>query len=300
MKNSKTIICILIIIIIVLIGIYYTLSNKPKDEANNQTSVMNNVIVDTIEKAMVNRLDLLDNKTKIEGSEFYGEFTVDEWTNRVKLYYRTHMDFDPVDYDAYLNQDELLCIQAIYDDNMPEDERQNTFTIVNEKTGLAEDSFGNVILLLGDEILVGNYNVKADFTDNQVLGIAYVNSFNYDATMNAYCEFPENYRFLDLYDISETEYGNEFLFIPKDDSVHTSIYTCTITDDGELEKGEVLVSDKTENFIFKCDFVGDLPAYVVEMKCNGYETVFPLVFSGMDGTLDLTGNEAEIKDLTIY
>jgi len=298
--KKKTIICILIIILIILIGVFYILKDKEEVETQNPTSVMNNVIVDSLEKAMENKLDEVETQASADGNQFYGEFTENEWLDRIKKYYRTYMDFDPVDYKMYYDKEGRLCIKAIYDDKKPKGEKENTFTIVEEKMGIAEDSYGNVILLLGDEILVGNYNVKADFTDNQVLGIAYVNSTNYSKTLEKYCEFPENYRFLDLYDISETEYGNEFLFIPKDDSVHTSIYTCTITDDGELEKGEVLVSDKTKSFIFKCDFVGDLPAYVVEMKCNGYETVFPLVFSGKDGTLDLTGNEAEIKDLTIY
>ena len=300
--NKKNIICILVIILIIVIGVFYTLKNNPKEEDIKTDSIdgINNIILDTLEKSMEKQLDTIKDKNPVDGSTFYGELTIDEWTNHIKKYYATYMDFDPIEYKAnYDNQDRLQII-AICDDFLPEDERENIFTVVDDKRGIVEDGFGNVIMLFGEEIIIGNKNVSAEFSDNQVLVIAYVNQYNYDETVAKYCELPGNYELLDKYDYTEYSDGCEFLFIQKDDTVSVSIYTCNITEDGELEKDELIVNNQTSPFVFICDYIGDLPTYVVEMKCKGYETVFPLVFSGKDGTIDLTGNESEVKDISIY
>ena len=42
------------------------------------------------------------------------------------------------------------------------------------------------------------------------------------------------------------------------------------------------------------------PEMCIKFEYQGFEEMFPIVFSGMDGKLDLTGFEQEVKDISVY
>ena len=42
------------------------------------------------------------------------------------------------------------------------------------------------------------------------------------------------------------------------------------------------------------------PQMCIELKVNGFEDIIPIVFSGNNGHLDLTGHESEVLDISIY
>ena len=42
------------------------------------------------------------------------------------------------------------------------------------------------------------------------------------------------------------------------------------------------------------------PQYIIQLKINGFEDEFPLVFSGENGHLDFIGHEMEVLDISIY
>ena len=42
------------------------------------------------------------------------------------------------------------------------------------------------------------------------------------------------------------------------------------------------------------------PEMCIKFEFQGFEEMFPIVFSGMDGKLDLTGVEQEVKDISVY
>ena len=300
MNKKNILIVILIIIIIVLVAIIVTNNNKSEEKTNNPTAVMNEVIVDNLQKAMENKLDEMDNKASSSDTSKYGDLTQEEWIECINKYYRKYMESDPTDFKVFYDEDGNYCIEAICESDIEEYASDNTFTIIDAKKGLAEDISGSLISLFDEPLLIGRDGTNVAFTDNQVLGIAYVNDKNKDSTLLKYLEFPNYYDYLPTFNKKDVKGECEFLFIPIDGLVKTSIYTCKITNDGELEKDKAICENVTDAFVFCCVFNGDLPEYVVEMKYNGYETLFPLTFSGKDGTLDLTGNESEIRDLSIY
>ena len=137
------------------------------------------------------------------------------------------------------------------------------------------------------------------FTDNICLGIASITFDNEEATANKYCNDYEHITKL-RFD-NKTEYVDKFLIIPKDDTVSFDLCSVKITDEGTIEPEFELDKDIKEPIVFTCDdFESTMPQYGLRLKCNGFEDLITLSFSGYDGSLNLYGHESEVVDLTIY
>ena len=158
-----------------------------------------------------------------------------------------------------------------------------------------------------------NYNesikseIKTNFSDNQCLAIGYVLDSNIDEFIHN--NFHNNYTYNNLEvldyrsaDSREKKIGNCFVIIPKSEDVKITLYSCFINEQGELELDNTLIKNYTTPFIILDDYLAETttPELCIEFEYQGFEEMFPIVFSGMDGKLDLTGVEQEVKDVSIY
>ena len=98
-------------------------------------------------------------------------------------------------------------------------------------------------------------------------------------------------------------YGNRFVIVPLTNMVNVTVYDCFINEQGELVKlDNALIKEYTKPFIVLDDYLAETstPELCIEFEYNGFQEIFPIVFSGMDGKLDLTGVEDEVKDISVY
>lgn len=95
-------------------------------------------------------------------------------------------------------------------------------------------------------------------------------------------------------------YGNRFVIVPLTNMVNVTVYDCFINEQDKIEKDNILVSNTTEPFIILDDYIEYIPTLIVSFEYKGTVKEFPIVFSGMDGKLDLTGVEDEVKDISVY
>ena len=146
-----------------------------------------------------------------------------------------------------------------------------------------------------------------NFNDNQCLAIGYVLDSNIDEFIHN--NFHNNYTYNNLEvldyrsaDSREKEIGNRFVIIPKSEDVKITLYSCFINEQGELELDNTLIKNYTTPFIILDNYLAETttPELCIKFECNGFEETFPIVFNGMNGKLDLTGVEQEVKDISIY
>lgn len=127
-----------------------------------------------------------------------------------------------------------------------------------------------------------------------------------DNNDDSYCSYLFNS--LEMFDYRTEESknngtGNCFVIFPKLEEVKISLYNCFINEQGELVKlDNALIKEYTKPFIVLDDYLAETstPELCIEFEYNGFQEIFPIVFSGMDGKLDLTGVEDEVKDISVY
>lgn len=145
---------------------------------------------------------------------------------------------------------------------------------------------------------------KVQFSDNECIAIGYVTDLNEAKFADKY--FPDGeYGQIVYYDFRETvnkndNYGNKFVIVPINGDVEITVYECGIDEEGELHIGKTLIQSISESFIMLNDYIEYIPKICVGFKYNGFEDVFPITFSGEDGSVDLTGHEMEVKDISLY
>ena len=154
------------------------------------------------------------------------------------------------------------------------------------------------------EVLTKQEDIWQDiFTDNICLAVAYITDENETEFMEKYFNKDSKYKLLQIYDLSNEFVGAtaKIAIIPKDENVFVAIDSCVIDEEGNLAK-EYEVYEKTNKpFLLKYDnYEPTMPQYLMELKVADFEALIPIVFSGMDGHLDLSGNESEVKDISIY
>ena len=155
----------------------------------------------------------------------------------------------------------------------------------------------------------GKYlTVKVDFSGNEYLAIGYVTDLTEDEFIekNFYYTYPYyELEELNLCSAKSKEKGeyNTFVFIPKSKDVKISLYECSINfNDGELKEGKELLKNCTEPLKVYTNYFEETttPKYCIIYEYNGISKTVPIVFSGMDGSLDLTESKGTIKDISIY
>ena len=226
--------------------------------------------------------------------------TVRGWQEKISQYHNC----DPKDIYCYYESSEFIAI--VYDENYEEVAHYR----FDDETGYALDSIsGDVVdFLEGKAVEVNTTNgTTIKFNDNQCLAIGYVLDSNIDEFIHN--NFYNNYTYNNLEvldyrsaDSREKEIENRFVIIPKSEDVKITLYSCFINEQGELELDNTLIKNYTTPFIILDDYLAETttPELCIEFEYNGFHETFPIVFSGMDGKLDLTGVEEEVKDISVY
>ena len=146
---------------------------------------------------------------------------------------------------------------------------------------------------------------NVEFNDNECLAIGYVTDLNEVRFIEKYFT-NETYGQMSYFDFREpiyqndSSYGNKFVIVPKNENVNITVYDCYIGEDGELYTDNTLIQKISEPFIVIDDYIEYTPIMCVKFEYNGFEEMFPILFSGEDGTLVLTGYEMEVKDISLY
>ncbi len=100
---------------------------------------------------------------------------------------------------------------------------------------------------------------------------------------------------------NEADYKCKLVVIPKNEYVVLNICDCTIDESGSLNTSPYFDEPINEPFIFIYDnYESTTPQYAFSIETNGYSRVLPVVFSGMDGKLSISGFEGEVLDISIY
>lgn len=226
--------------------------------------------------------------------------TVRGWQEKISQYHNC----DPEDIYCYYESSEFIAI--VYDEN---DEEVAHYRF-DDETGYALDTIsGDVVdFLEGKAVEVNTTNgTTINFNDNQCLAIGYVLDSNIDEFIHN--NFHNNYTYNNLEvldyrsaDSREKEIGNRFVIIPKSEDVKITLYSCFINEQGELKLDNTLIKNYTTPFIILDNYLAETttPELCIKFECNGFEETFPIVFNGMNGKLDLTGVEQEVKDISIY
>ena len=240
-----------------------------------------------------------DIKTYEDSVEFKG-MTVSQWREKIRQYHNRN----PKDIYCYYDSSEFIAI--VYNEK---DEEVAHYRF-DDETGYALDTIsGDVVdLLEGKTVEVSTtYGTTVKFIDNQFLAIGYVPDIHLEEFVNNNFVSEDDFKMLSVNDFRHEDEikegnGNRFVFIPKTSDVKVEVYDCFINDKGELELDNTLISNTVGSFVLLDDYMPEstTPTMCIKLKYHGFEDIIPIVFSGKDGKLDLTGHEMEVLDISPY
>lgn len=232
--------------------------------------------------------------------EEFKALTSTEWSELIGKYH----DQDPKNIDCHYMESEFIGI--VYDER----DEEIAYYRFDEDTGYALDMNSGVVVdfLKGETVEVDmTQDNNFTFSDNQILAIGYVNDFNEEEFICQNFVSRDKYDMLSVYyfraeENREEETGNKFVFFPKTTDVKLTFYRCHADENGELKLDDCLLSNTIGNFMVIDDYLAEstTPEVAVKLCYQGYEDIIPISFSGMDGTLALTGHEEEVRDVTVY
>lgn len=226
----------------------------------------------------------------------FGGYTSSEWEKMIENFYDNNFEFIP-EIKCFYNEKGEFIAETV-------SENEEKYVYVFNKDTLNATREDGVVIDFINEKYIGS---KVNFSDNQCLAIGYVldNDVYEFASNNFFSAYM--YDCVEVFDYrsaesKEKQIGNRFVIIPKTEDVKVSLYNCFINNYGELELDNILIKDYTDPFIILDDYLAETttPEMCIKFEYNGFEETFPIVFSGMDGKLDLTGVEGEVKDISIY
>ena len=175
--------------------------------------------------------------------------------------------------------------------------------VFDRETEYATEIFSKDIIDFENmKVLERRTKTAIDFQDYFTLAIGYVSDTNVAsfADKNFY---DNDYNLLPVYDFRDADkrkdgYGNRFVLIPKSDAVKVSIYDCHIGENGILETDNILIENINKPFIIYDDYVETTPRMCVHINYNTVHTLFPIMFDGISGKLDI--EDEDILDVSIY
>ena len=251
--------------------------------------------------------------TDWENIEF-GGYKAIEWEEMIRNFYISRFEYVP-NVKCYYNETNNFIAEISTEDDVVEVYEFNPDTLI----AIREDRVA--IDFINGEFL----ETKIRFSDNQCLAIGYVLDSNRDEFVRNNFYNDHVYSSLEPLENSDDFYysylfnsfemfdyrteksrnnrtGNCFVIIPKSEEVKITLYNCFINEQGELELDNTLIKEYTKPFIVLDDYLAETstPELCIEFEYNGFQEIFPIVFSGMDGKLDLTGVEDEVKDISVY
>ena len=295
MKKLLGIIIVLLVIIIVIISIaFYTYvknntNNNPENFNNNTTNTDNGEF-------------MLDGPGSIHN--FFRDKSFGEWEELIDSFYGNYYGKYNINVECKYNDDGDFIATVTTEYEVTAEYK------FNEENGLAEEVTTGEVVDFENGRIMPPYSTDAsrfeyvEFNDNECIAIGYVTDINEQNFINKY--FPDgSYSTLPSYDYRYESnrtpgYGNKFVIIPMNNKVEITVYDCYIGEDGELYTDNTLISKITEPFIILDDYIEYTPSMCIKFEYNGFEEMFPITFSGEDGSLDLNGYEMEVKDISIY
>ncbi|CDE96833.1 unknown [Clostridium sp. CAG:567] len=245
----------------------------------------------------------------------FGGYKAIEWEEMIRNFYISRLEYVP-NVKCYYNETNNFIAEISTVDNIDDIYEFNPDTLIAIRDdGVAIDFINRIYL-----------KTKISFSDNQCLAIGYVLDSNRDEFVrnnfyndhvyssletldnndDSYCSYLFNS--FEMFDYRTEESKNNgtencFVIIPKSEEVKITLYNCFINEQGELVKlDNALIKEYTKPFIVLDDYLAETstPELCIEFEYNGFQEIFPIVFSGMDGKLDLTGVEEEVKDISVY
>lgn len=179
-----------------------------------------------------------------------------------------------------------------------------------DETGYALEIFtGHRVDLVNGNVVERNLlgGTQVEFEDEQILAIGYAP----DIKLNEFIEnnFITNVIFEKLPTLDyrkeasrKNGNGNRLVILPKTSNVEIEIYDCYITESGKPEILDQWGETLNEGFVLLQEYMAEStrPELCIKVKYHGVEDIIPIVFSGKDGKLDLTGHEKLVKDISIY
>ena len=295
MKKLLGIIIVLLVIIIVIISIaFYTYvknntNNNPENFNNNTTNTDNGEF-------------MLDGPGSIHN--FFRDKSFGEWEELIDSFYGNYYGKYNINVECKYNDDGDFIATVTTEYEVTAEYK------FNEENGLAEEVTTGEVVDFENGRIMPPYSTDAsrfeyvEFNDNECIAIGYVTDLNEVDFIDKY--FPDgSYSSLPYYDYRHESnripgYGNKFVIIPMNNKVEITVYDCYIGDDGELYTDNTLISKITEPFILLDDYIEYTPSMCIKFEYNGFEEMFPITFSGEDGSLDLNGYEMEVKDISLY
>ena len=295
MKKLLGIIIVLLIIIIVIISIaFYTYvknntNNNPENFNNNTTNTDNGEF-------------MLDGPGSIHN--FFRDKSFGEWEELIDSFYGNYYGKYNINVECKYNDDGDFIATVTTEYEVTAEYK------FNEENGLAEEVTTGEVVDFENGRIMQPFSTDAsrfeyvEFNDNECIAIGYVTDLNEVDFIDKY--FPDgSYGSLPYYDYRHESnripgYGNKFVIIPMNNKVEITVYDCYIGEDGELYTDNTLISKITEPFILLDDYIEYTPSMCIKFEYNGFEEMFPITFSGEDGSLDLNGYEMEVKDISLY
>lgn len=289
MKSKILLIITLLLTIIIIALIIYT---KFFAHIPDKGGMENNNIVNE------NKPEIAEDITFEDSVSFCG-LTVKEWKEKIARY--NECDLDEI---------QIRCIKGNYFATVVDSKTNKLIAdyTFEDETGYAYDKIsGNVIDLMEGYIVEVKLveGAKIDFTDNQVLAIGYAPDNMLEDFVYTHFYDEDEFKMLHVYDFRREDTSEEFdrfVLIPKTSEVKIDIYDCFINEQGNLELDDKLYGDAVGGIVILDDLMAEttMPQLCIKMEYKGFEATIPIVFSGMDGKLDLTGHENEIKDISVY
>ena len=271
--------CIAIIIVSLFIMFYFKKSEN-KDVLNTQNINTSNI----------------ENNTQENLERFQGK-TSKEWEEKIKEYHNlNNLDsFEKI--ECYYNDDENFTITVSTQYEVCAE------YVFDKETGYATEIYSKDIIDFENmKVLERRTKTKIDFQDYFILAIGYVS----DANVASFADknfYDNDYNLLPVYDFRDVDkrkdgYGNRFVLIPKSDAVKISVYNCHIGENRILETDNILIENTNKPFIIYDDYVETTPRMCVHINYNTVHTLFPVMFDGISGELDI--EDEDILDVSIY
>ena len=280
--------CIALIIASLFI-IFYFKKSENEDMSNTQNTDVSNTQNITTSNIKNNEQD--------NSERFLGK-TSKEWEEKIKEYHTlNNLDsFEKI--ECYYNDDENFTITVSTQYEVCAE------YVFDRETEYATEIFSKDIIDFENmKVLERRTKTKIDFKDYFTLAIGYVSNTNVASFVDKNFYDNDYYNSLQVYDFRDVNkrkdgYGNRFVLIPKSDAVKVSIYNCHIGENGQLETDDVLIENVNKPFIIYDDYVETTPRMCVDVNYNTVHTLFPIMFDGISGKLDI--EDEDILDVSIY
>lgn len=302
MKKSTLIILIISIVIILVLIAFLIINVNTQNTSSNNSEMTSNV------QNTENQIkDGKQNQIQNDGTEQVDQFSEEnlaKWESLIIDYYDMNSSFIPEVIQSTMDQEGNLVIEIYQTYQDLQNENLLDYFKVDKITGKVTNKKGNEVNLEVKKQEETSNIKSVKFNDNACIAIGYLNDKNEFEFAQKYFSNENEYnsiKQLDMRTVGVNQSGlNKFIIIPKDDDVKITVRTCVQNENGENELDQIALKDHTGCLALYTDEIENVPKLGIQFEYKGYKSSFLLSFNGYNNKLDLTGNEAEVMDISIY